>query len=73
MAKRRQQLIDCREKIGDRNQVATELDISVVYLRMIETGALKPGRDLMIRISNRLGKPLEFLFPDLFTAEDRSV
>lgn len=72
MAKRRSQLIACREQIGDRQQVASELDISVVYLRMIETGALKPGRDLMLRISNYFNKPLEYLFPDLFT-QDRSV
>lgn len=72
MTKRRQQLIACREKKGDRNQVARELAISVVYLRMIETGALKPGRDLMLRISKYFGKPLEYLFPDLFV-HDKSI
>lgn len=66
MAKRRQRLIECREAKGTRIQVAAELGISKVYLRMIETGAFKPGRDLMIRISNFLGEPLEELFPDLF-------
>lgn len=72
MTKRRQELIACREKFGDRNQVAAELNISVVYLRMLETGALKPGRDLMLRISNYFDKPLDYLFPDLFV-HDRSV
>lgn len=72
MSKRRQELIACREKIGGRDQVAAELNISVVYLRMLETGALKPGRDLMLRISNYFEKPLEYLFPDLFS-QDRSV
>ncbi|MEK8206740.1 transcriptional regulator [Paenibacillus odorifer] len=72
MTKRRLKLIACREKIGDRKKVAADLNISVVYLRMLETGALKPGRDLMLRISNYFEKPLEYLFPDLFS-QDGSV
>lgn len=66
MAQRRQQLIDCREAKGSRDQVSSELGISKVYLRMIETGAHKPGRDMMFRMSNYFEKPLNELFPDLF-------
>jgi len=69
MAKRRQQLIECREAKGSRDQVASELGISKVYLRMIETGALKPGRDLMIKMSGFFEQPLDILFPDLFEGE----
>lgn len=66
MANRRQQLIECREAKGTRDQVAPNLGISKVYLRMLETGALKPGRDLMFRFSAYFNQPIEKLFPDLF-------
>ncbi|MBO8164667.1 MAG: helix-turn-helix transcriptional regulator [Brevibacillus sp.] len=69
MPKRRQQLVACREAKGSRDQVASELGISKVYLRMLETGALKPGRDLMLKMSNYFDQPLEVLFPDLFENE----
>ena len=66
MAARRQYLIECRQAKGSRKQVASDLCISVIYLRMIENGTHKPGRDVMIRISKYMGQPLEALFPDLF-------
>ncbi|WP_213524244.1 helix-turn-helix transcriptional regulator [Paenibacillus sp. J31TS4] len=66
MAKKRQQLITCREAKGSRDSVCSELGISKVYLRMIENGTMKPGRDLMIRFSTYYDRPLEVLFPDLF-------
>ncbi|QHZ52202.1 helix-turn-helix transcriptional regulator [Paenibacillus larvae] len=66
MEKRRIELIECRKLKGTRDDVSSELGISNVYLRMIETGALKPGRDLMIRMSIYFGKPIDVLFPDLF-------
>lgn len=72
MPKRREHLVACREAKGTRDQVASDLDISKVYLRMLETGAHKPGRDLMIRLSNYLGQPPEALFPDLFEANQVS-
>lgn len=67
MAKRRDRLIERRIAKGDRDYVAHELGISKVYLRMIETGALKPGRDLMLRIASYFGESLEILFPDMFS------
>lgn len=72
MASRRQRLIECREAKGSREQVSSELYISLVYLRMIETGALKPGRDLMFRFSKYFDQPLDVLFPDLF-GDDRAT
>ncbi|BFH13499.1 helix-turn-helix domain-containing protein [Paenibacillus melissococcoides] len=69
MEKRRHQLIACREGKGSRDHVASELGISRVYLRMIETGALTPGRVLMFKMSKYFEQPLEVLFPDLFNGE----
>lgn len=66
MAMRRQHLIACREAKGSREQVASELGISKVYLRMLENGSLKPGRDLMLKMSTYFNQPLDLLFPDLF-------
>lgn len=66
MSKRRDRLVACRELKGPRDKVAADIGISRVYLRMLETGAHKPGRDVMIRLSNYLGEPPESLFPDLF-------
>lgn len=56
----------CRKKIGTQALVASELNISTVYIRMIENGTFTPGRDLMFRISERFGKSAEELFPDYF-------
>jgi DNA-binding XRE family transcriptional regulator len=70
--KRRQFLVECRESKGTRDTVSSELGISRVYLRMLETGALKPGRDLMFRMSDYFESPIEKLFPDLF-GDNRAV
>ena len=66
MTNRRNALIESRAAKGPRKKVATDLGISIIYLRMIENGTHKPGRDVMLRIASYLGKPLDFLFPDLF-------
>lgn len=77
MANRRETLIQCREDMespegtGSRDLVSSELGISKVYLRMLENGTFKPGRDLMLKISKYYKKPPEVLFPDLF--EDHQV
>ncbi|BBH19791.1 hypothetical protein Back11_11360 [Paenibacillus baekrokdamisoli] len=72
MVNKRHKLIECRESKGSRDLVSSELEISKVYLRMIETGALKPGRDLMFRFSKYFEQPLEVIFPDMF-GDDWSV
>lgn len=56
----------CRKKKGTQAKVACDLGISTVYLRMIENGTFTPGRDLMFRLSNYFGEPVEKLFPDYF-------
>ncbi|MEK4512894.1 helix-turn-helix domain-containing protein [Paenibacillus sp. FSL K6-2524] len=68
-SKKREFFSDCRKEKGERKQVATDLDISIVYLRMIENGTFKPGRDLMIRMSQYFDRPLELLFPDVFDSK----
>lgn len=69
MSNKRLFFAQCRKKKGTQAKVAADLNISTVYLRMIENGTFKPGRDLMIRFSNYFGEPLEKLFPDLFEKE----
>lgn len=66
MEKKRYHFRVCRKTKGTQAEVAFALGISTVYLRMIENGTFKPGRDLMIRIANYFNEPLELLFPDLF-------
>ncbi|MNC08861.1 helix-turn-helix protein [compost metagenome] len=67
MAMKRKLFRECRKQIGTQSLVASELEISTVYLRMIENGTFTPGRDLMFRISQRFGKPERELFPDYFS------
>ncbi|MEK8132936.1 helix-turn-helix transcriptional regulator [Paenibacillus filicis] len=67
--KKRNYFSSCRKNKGTLSLVASELGISTVYLRMIENGTFKPGRDLMIRLSHYFDEPLEKLFPDLFENE----
>lgn len=56
----------CRKSKGTQSKVATDLNISTVYVRMIENGTFTPGRDLMFRFSDYFAKPVEELFPDYF-------
>lgn len=55
-----------RKERGTQAKVASDIGISTVYLRMIENGTFTPGRDLMFRLSNYFGVPVEDLFPDYF-------
>lgn len=66
MATRRQKLTEVRKERGDLGTVAAELQISKTYLRLLENGTHKPGRDVMIRISLYFNQPASVLFPDVF-------
>lgn len=66
MTKKRPFFAQCRKAKGTQSKVAEDLGISTVYVRLIENGTFKPGRDLMLRFSRYFGEPLELLFPDLF-------
>lgn len=69
MIKKRLNFAKLRKEKGTQAKVAADLNISTVYLRMIENGTFKPGRDLMIRLSEYFQEPIEKLFPDLFDKE----
>lgn len=64
---KREQLIEARVIKGkSREEVAEDLIISKTYVRMLENGTVKPGRELMIRFSKYYGLGIQVLFPDLF-------
>lgn len=67
---KRDRLIQERKKRNkSHGQVAEDIGISKVYVRMIEAGTVKPGRDKMIKFSEYYGLGLKTLFPDLFQLE----
>jgi transcriptional regulator with XRE-family HTH domain len=47
-------------------QVAYDLGISEVYVRKLESGAVKPGRDTMFKFENYYNVSAKKLFPDIF-------
>ena len=63
---KRQLFYERRKSKGTQSVVASKLGISTVYVRMIENGTFIPGRDLMFKISDYFGEPVENLFPDYF-------
>lgn len=64
---KRERLIQERTKRKmSRALVAESLGISEVYVRMIENGTVKPGRDTMIRFSEFFEIGLKTLFPEFF-------
>ncbi|GEO27056.1 hypothetical protein AAC03nite_28410 [Alicyclobacillus acidoterrestris] len=73
MAQRRHLLTELRKAKGTLQDVSSELGISKTYLRMIENGTHKPGRDVMIRMSNYFKQPMSALFPDLFSDEPANL
>lgn len=64
MAKRREPFSSLRKKKGTQSKVASDLGISTVYLRMIENGTFKPGRDLLFRLANYFEVDVYILFPE---------
>lgn len=48
-------------------EAARELGISVIYLRKLEGGHSKPGRQTMLKIEHFYGVPSNELFPDVFS------
>ncbi len=55
-----------RKDLGTQAQVASQIGISTVYLRMIENGTFTPGRDLMFKFEKFFDRDVEILFPDYF-------
>ncbi|NLW90040.1 MAG: helix-turn-helix transcriptional regulator [Syntrophomonadaceae bacterium] len=68
---RRNKLIQARKsREKTLNKAAEDNNISTVYLRKLESGASKPGRDLMIRLEAYYGISMQELFPDIFLPHD---
>jgi transcriptional regulator with XRE-family HTH domain len=64
---KRERLIQERQKKKkDRREVASALDISEVYVRSLENGNVKPGRDTMLKFENYYRVSMKKLFPDIF-------
>lgn len=68
---KRNRLIDERQKRKkSRKTVAAELEISLIYVRKIENGQAKPGRDLMLKFEQYYGLGMKTLFPDIFLTKN---
>ncbi|MFC4768498.1 helix-turn-helix transcriptional regulator [Effusibacillus consociatus] len=50
-----------------QEQVAMEIGISTIYLRKLEGGQSKPGRETMLKLEHFYGVPARDLFPDIFS------
>lgn len=50
----------------DRSEIALELGISEVYVRSLENGNVKPGRDTMLKFESFYKVSSKKLFPDIF-------
>lgn len=49
-----------------RSELAVLLGISEVYVRKIESGSVKPGRDTMLKFERLFEIGIKTLFPDIF-------
>lgn len=64
--KRERLILERNKKKKSRSEVAEDLGISEVYVRKLESGSVKPGRDLMLKFENYYGLGAKKLFPDIF-------
>lgn len=64
--KRERLTLERQKKKKNRREVATELDISEVYVRSLENGNVKPGRDTMLKFEIYYKVSMKKLFPDIF-------
>lgn len=64
---RRERLTQARTALGlARHQAADAIGISEIYLRKLEAGGAKPGRETMVRIEQFYNISMRELFPDIF-------
>jgi putative transcriptional regulator len=64
---KRERLIKERKKKKlSQAELADKLEISEVYVRKIEAGTVKPGRDTMLKFEQFYGIGIKTLFPDIF-------
>jgi putative transcriptional regulator len=63
----RKLLQELRKKKGlTQSQVAIMVDVSTSYIKSLETGHCKPGRDIMIKLGDFYKTDVKKLFPDIF-------
>lgn len=49
-----------------QKELAMELGVSEVYVRKLESGSSSPSSQKAVAIAEYFGKPLAYLFPDIF-------
>lgn len=64
--KRDRLIVERNKRKLTREDLAKILGISEVYVRKIESGSVKPGRDTMIKFEKYYCLGLKTLFPDIF-------
>ena len=50
--------------------LAEKIDISTIYVRKLESGSVKPGRETMIKYEKFFGLSSKTLFPDIFLSDN---
>lgn len=64
---KRQRLVEARKSLNKTQaEAAADIGISEIYLRKIENGASKPGRETMLRFEQYYGISMRELFQDIF-------
>ena len=58
-----------RKKVS-QHQAAEDIGISEIYLRKLEAGTSKPGRNTLVKIEQYYGQSMRELFPDIFMPEN---
>ncbi|MNJ63078.1 helix-turn-helix protein [compost metagenome] len=61
----RMTLINLRQKKGSQRKIASDLNITDTYLRMLEKGQATPSVDLLFRIAHYFGIDVYLCWPDL--------
>lgn len=49
-----------------QHELASKLGISAIYVRKIEKGVVKPGRNTLVVYENFFKKSMKDMFPDIF-------
>lgn len=62
-----------KDRKKTRRMVCEEIGISIIYLRVLETGKANPGREMMFRFSDYYGQDVKVLFPDLFLPKSDKI
>lgn len=68
--KRKRLIVERNKKRKTQSEVAQDIGISAVYVRKLESGSVKPGRDTMLKFENYYGLGSKKLFPDIFFNEN---